>query len=346
LALTIHHIAFDRWSRSVLKRELALLYSAFAADRPSPLAEPPLQYQDYAEWQRDRTAGKELEQSLGFWRDHLRGAPSALDLPRDHPQQTSPTYLGQKSEFPLSPELGEELARLSRSERASLFMTLLAAFNAFLWRVTGQTDLVVGVPIAGRTRLELSGLIGCFTNTLVLRTDMSGDPSFRELLGRVRRVALAGYAHQDLPFERLVRELQPERRLGKHPLFQVLFNYLDFPSEPLNPPGLDIEELDVPSKTALVDLSVDIRKSGHALACSFNCNAGLFGTTTVARLARAYLTALELFVSHPDSRISALPNSLRESESTDTDRLVQELEQMTNEEAERLLAAELRGQAR
>jgi non-ribosomal peptide synthetase component F len=149
-----------------------------------------------------------------------------------------------------------------------------------------------------------------------------------------------------LPFERLVRELQPERTLGKHPLFQVLFNYLDFPSEPLNPPGLDIEELDVPSKTALVDLSVDIRKSGHALACSFNCNAGLFGTTTVARLARAYLTALELFVSHPDSRISALPNSWRESESTDRDRLVQELEQMTDEEAERLLAAELRGQAR
>jgi non-ribosomal peptide synthetase component F len=209
-------------------------------------------------------------------------------------------------------------------------------------RVTGQTDLVAGIPIAGRTRMELSGLIGCLTNTLVLRTDASGDPTFRELLGRVRHVALDGYAHQELPFERLVRELQPERRLGRHPLFQVLFNYLDFPPEPLDPPGIQVEELEVPSETALVDLGVDVRRDGQTLTCSFTCNAGLFEASTVARLAEQYLASLETFAVDPECRISALPGTPPGPDSLRTNRLVEELEQMSDEEAERLLAAELR----
>jgi non-ribosomal peptide synthetase component F len=228
----------------------------------------------------------------------------------------------------------------------TLFMTLLAAFKALLARVTGQTDLVVGVPIAGRTQLELSGSIGCFTNTLVLRTDASGDPTFRELLGRVRHVALDAYAHQELAFERLVRELQPERRLGQHPLFQVLFNFLDFPQEPMDLPGIEVEEVEVPTETALVDLVVEIKRTGRSLTCSFTCSAALFEASTVARLAQEYLKSLETFVLDPERRISVLPGTFGEPESMRTDRLVEELERMTEEEAERLLAAELRSGAR
>jgi non-ribosomal peptide synthetase component F len=325
---------------------LGLLYSAFAAGRPSPFPEPPVQYQDYAVWQHERMHSEDLVRALGYWRERLQGAPAVLHLPGDHPRQEPPTYVGRQAGFPLPEGLVEALGRLSRRERVTLFMTLLTAFKALLARVTGQTDLVVGVPIAGRTRLELSGLIGCFTNTLVLRTDASGDPTFRELLGRVRHVALDGYAHQELPFERLVRELQPERKLGQHPLFQVLFNYLDFPAEPLDPAGIEIQELEVPSETALVDLGVDIRRAGRTLTCSVTCNAGLFEASTVARLAQEYLASLEAFALDPECRISALPDTWRKPDSVRTDRLVQELEQMTEEEAERLLAAELRSGTR
>ena len=342
LALTIHHIAFDRWSRGILRRELAVLYSAFASGRPSPLPEPPVQYQDYADWQHERMRSENLAQDLGYWRGRLQGAPTVLRLPSDRPRQGPSTYLGRQAGFSLSEGLVEALGRLGRRERVTLFMTLLAGFKAFLVRMTGETDVVVGVPIAGRTRMELSGLIGCFTNTLVLRTDASGGPTFRELLARVRQVALEAYGHQDLPFERLVREVQPERKLGQHPLFQVLFNYLDFPQETVDPPGIEIEEIEVPSETALVDLGVDIRRAGRSLTCSFTCDAALFEPSTVASLAQAYLASLEIFAADPECRISSLPDMLRGPEAARTGRLVQELEQMTEEEAERLLAAELR----
>jgi hypothetical protein len=343
LALTIHHIAFDRWSRSVLQQELLQLYSAFAAGRPSPFADPPVQYQDYAAWQRERILDADMARSLDYWRNQLRSAPASLQLPADHFVQGSRGYLGRQVAYPLRESLVEELGRLSRQERVSVFMALLTGFLALLARITDQADLVVGVPIAGRTQLELSGLIGCFTNTLVLRVDASGDPTFRELLERVRRVCLAGYTHQELPFEYLVRELQPERRLGQHPLFHVLFNYLDFQSEPLNPPGIEVEELEMSAETALVDLGVDIRRAGAGLACSFNCNAELFEASTVDWMARQYLAAVETLVSQPDLRISGSTASWGRLEPIPTNHLVQQLEQMTDEEAERLLAAELRG---
>jgi hypothetical protein len=346
LALTIHHIAFDRWSRSILRRELGLLYSAFATGRPSPLPDPPVQYQDYAEWQRERMRSDDIALALGYWRGRLQGAPAALRLPSDHPRQASQAYVGRQAGFALPDALVEALSSLSRRERVTLFMSLLTVFKALLARVTGQTDLVVGVPIAGRTQLELAGLIGCFTNTLVLRTDASGDLTFRDLLGRVRHVALDAYSHQELPFERLVRELQPERRPGQHPLFQVLFNFLDFPSETLDMPGIQVEDVEVPSETALVDLVVEIRRSGRTLNCTFTCNAAMFEASTVARLAQEYLRSLETFVLDPERRISALPATWGGPESVPTDRLVEELERMTEEEAERLLAAELRGGTR
>ncbi len=320
LALTIHHIAFDRWSRSILRRELGLLYTAFAAGRIDPLPDPPLQYQDFAEWQRERMRSDSVAVALEYWRGRLAGAPAVLRLPSDHPRQASASSLGRQDGFTLPDALVERLGELARRERVTLFMVLLTAFKALLARMTGQSDLVVGVPIAGRTRVELSGLIGCFTNTLVLRSDASGDPTFRELLGRVRNVALDGYAHQDLPFERLVRELHPERKLGQHPLFQVLFNYLDFPPERIAPPGMQIEDLDVASETALVDLGVEIRRAGRTLTCSITGNAALFEASTISRLAQAYRAALEALVADPESRISALPDPWPEAESV-TDRV-------------------------
>jgi hypothetical protein len=340
LALTIHHIAFDRWSRNILRRELLQLYSALAAGRSSPLPDPPVQYQDYAEWQRERMQDEDMVEALNYWRDQLRGAPSKLHLPTDLIEKTARSYLGRQVRCSLGESLVGELSRLSRQERSSLFMTLLTAFVALLARITGQTDLVVGVPIAGRTQVELSGLIGCCTNTLVLRTDASGNPTLRKLLERVRRVSLDGYAHQELPFEYLVRELQPERRPGQHPLFQVLFNYLDFPSERLSTPGVAVEDVEVPSETALVDLGVDIRRADRDLSCTFSCNAGLFEASTVNRLMQNYLATLESFASNPDRAISTLPDY--RPDSAETDRLVQELERMTDEEAERQLATELR----
>ena len=301
LALTIHHIAFDRWSRSILRRELALLYSAFATGRPSPLPDPPVQYQDYAEWQHERMRSEDLALALGYWRGRLQGAPAVLGLPCDHPRQAQPAYLGRQAGFPLPDALVEALGRLGRRERVTLFMLLLTAFKALLGRVTGQTDLVVGVPIAGRTRLELSGLIGCFTNTLVLRTDASGDPTLRELLGRVRNVALGGYAHQELPFERLVRELQPERRLGQHPLFQVLFNYLDFPPRVRGSAG-DRSRGD---RSPIGDGARGSRRGHQAdrvhpdLLLHLQCRA-CSRLQRLQRLAQEYLASLEIFAMDPE----------------------------------------------
>jgi len=342
LALTIHHIAFDRWSRGVLLQELLQLYTAYATGQTSPLSDPPLQYQDYAVWQRERMQDMEMVRSLEYWRNQLRGAPARLQLSPDHTSRGSRGYRGRHLENALKASLVEELGAMSRRERVSVFMTLLCGFLALLARITGQTDLVVGVPVAGRTQPELSRLIGCFTNTLVLRIDASGDPVFHELLNRVRRVCLAGYSHQEFPFEHLVRELQPERKLGQHPLFQVLFNYLDFDLETLSPPGIEVEELEMPSETALVDIAVEIRRAGADLACSFSCNAELFEPSMVDRLAREYLTALETLVFHPNLPISAIPAWRREPEPTVADSLIGEVEQMTDEEAERLLEAELR----
>jgi hypothetical protein len=344
LALTIHHIAFDRWSRSVLLEELLRLYSAYAAGLASPLPDPPVQYQDYAVWQRERIQDADMIRSLDYWRNQLRDAPARLELPADHIPSPSRGHLGRQVEKALNESLVEELRSFSRRERASVFMSLLTGFVALLATITGQTDVVVGIPVAGRTQLELTGLIGCLTNTLVLRIDASGDPTFRVLQDRVRRVCLAAYAHQELPFEHLVRELQPERKLGQHPLFQVLFNYLDFESDPPSPPGMEVEELEMAPKTALVDMGVDVRRAGGGLACSFNCNAELFEPSTVDRLVHQYLAALEILVSKPDLPISSLPAWWRGTAAIQAHSMIQELEQMTDEEAERLLEAELRSE--
>jgi hypothetical protein len=223
LLLSMHHIVSDGWSMGVLYRELSALYEAYREGGESPLPELPVQYADYAVWQREQLEGEVLDRQLSYWRERLAGAPELLELPTDRPRPPVQTYRGATVPVELSPELLERLQALGRSEGATLYMTLLGAFQVLLSKYSGSEDVVVGSPIAGRTRKEVEELIGFFVNTLVLRTDLSGDPSFREVLRRAREVTLGAYEHQEVPFERLVAELQPERSLSHSPLFQVMF---------------------------------------------------------------------------------------------------------------------------
>jgi len=221
--VTMHHIISDGWSMGLLVREVAALYAAYSSGQESALAELPVQYGDYAVWQREWLSGAVLERELSYWREQLAGAPPVLELPADHPRPAVQTFHGASYSFRLSESLTAELKTLSRRTGATLFMTLLAAFKVLLWRYSGQESVVVGTPIAGRTQVETEGLIGFFVNTLVLRTEVSGELSFAELIGRVKEVALGAYAHQELPFEKLVEELEPQRSLSHTPLFQVMF---------------------------------------------------------------------------------------------------------------------------
>ena len=224
LLLTVHHIVSDGWSMGVLLKELAALYRAGVTGAPSPLPELPLQYADYAVWQRRQLQSDRLERQLAYWQQRLAGAPAVLELPTDRARSSGVSSgRAARATLALPKTLADDLKELSRREGATLFMTLLAAFKILLARYSGQDDIVVGTPIAGRSHTELEGLIGCFLNTLVLRTDLSGAPTFKELVARVRETALGAYANQELPFERLVEELQPARSLGHNPLFQVLF---------------------------------------------------------------------------------------------------------------------------
>ncbi len=227
----------DGWSVGILHRELSALYAAFARGQPSPLAELPIQYVDFAAWQREWLQGEVLAEQLSYWKRQLAGAPPVLELPTDRPRPATQTYRGAQQCWVFDPQLLPALEQLSRQEGVTLFMTLLAAFQTLLYRYSGQEDIVVGTPIAGRQRLETEELIGLFVNTLVLRTDLSGNPTFRELLGRVREVTLGAYAHQDLPFEKLVEELNPQRNLSYAPLFQVMLVLQNAPQIPLSPTG-------------------------------------------------------------------------------------------------------------
>jgi hypothetical protein len=207
----------------VLQREMSMLYEAYRKGEPSPLPELAVQYADYASWQREQLQGEFLHQGLAYWKGQLAGAPALLDLPADHPRAAVQSYRGAQEVMELPLELLERLQALGRREGVTLFMVLLGAWQVLLSKYSGSEDVVVGSPIAGRNRREIEDLIGFFVNMLVLRTDLSGDPSFRQVLGRVREVALSGYEHQEVPFEKLVAELQPERSLSHSPLFQVAF---------------------------------------------------------------------------------------------------------------------------
>ena len=307
LLLTMHHIVSDGWSLGVLMRELGVLYEGFSTGKPASLPELPIQYADFALWQRECLSGEVLESNLAYWKQQLGGELPVLELPTDRPRPPVQTYRGARQSFELSKDLTDELNALSRREGVTLFMTLLAAFKVLLYRYTGQEDVIVGSPIANRNWAEIEGLIGFFGNTLVLRSDLSGTPSFRELLGRVREMALGAYAHQYLPFERLVEELQPERDLSFNPLFQVMFALQNAPMPDWEFSGLALSPLEVDSQTAKFDLGLSLTETEQGLVGSFGYNTDLFDEATIARMVGHWRTLLEGVVADPNKQIWELP---------------------------------------
>ncbi len=306
LLLCMHHVVTDGWSLGVLFRELSALYGAFREDRESPLPELPVQYADYAAWEREQLRGEALDQHLAYWRERLAGAPALLELPADHPRPAVQSYRGAHVMIDLPPALLERLEALGRGEGATLFMVLLGAFQLLLAKYSGSDDVVVGSPAAGRSRPEVEGLIGFFVNTLVLRTELDGDPAFREVLKRVRSATLGAYEHGELPFEKLVAELQPERSLGHAPLFQVMFalQNADTSSDPL--PGLRTEGVDAALDTTKFDLSLHLEAHPGGLGGALTYATDLFERGTVERMAAHLARVLEQVAADPELRLSAL----------------------------------------
>ncbi|HET6975220.1 MAG TPA: amino acid adenylation domain-containing protein [Pyrinomonadaceae bacterium] len=307
LVLTVHHIVSDGWSQGVLVREVGTLYKAFSEGEESPLGELPVQYADFARLQRNWLVGDVLDKHLDYWRRQLAGPLPILELPADRPRPEVQSFRGSTLTVHLPPTLSESLNQICRSEGVTLFMLLLAAFKVLLHRYTGQDDIVIGAPIANRNRVEIEGLIGFFVNTLVLRTDLSGDPDFRELLARLRKVTLEAYAHQDMPFELLVEELQPERDLSRNPLFQVMFQLENTPKEELPLPGLTLSPVDVEGVASQFDLSVDVVESEYGLSVTAEYSTDLFEAATMRRLLDRWRVLLEGIAAEPARRLSALP---------------------------------------
>jgi amino acid adenylation domain-containing protein len=307
LLLTTHHIASDGWSSGVLWGELSALYNALREGREASLPELKLQYADYAVWQRGRLQGELLEAQLSYWREQLAAAPQLLELPTDRARPAASSYRGAALRFSLPAELSERLRELARREGVTLYMLLFAAWQTLLTRYTGQEDIVVGSPVAGRTRAETEGLIGFFVNTLVLRTDLSGDPTFRELLGRVREVCLGAYAHQEVPFEKVVEELAPERHLNRNPLFQVMFTMQNAPREELTLGGLRIDHLETESGTAPYDLKLWIQDGDGALSGALQYKTELFDEETIERMIGSFKQLMQGVVNDSDRRLSLLP---------------------------------------
>jgi amino acid adenylation domain-containing protein len=306
LILTMHHIVSDGWSQGVFWRELAALYEAFAVGEPSPLPALSVQYADFAHWQRLWLQSEVLDAQLTYWKRQLAGM-STLQLPTDHPRPAIQTFRGARHSLTLSKTLTQALKALSRQYGVTLFMTLLAGFQTLLHRYTGQDDIAVGSLIANRNRAEIEDLIGFFVNTLVLRTSLAGDPSFQELLEQVQEVSLGAYSYQDLPFEKLLEELLPQRDLSHNPLFQVLFAFQNAPRPDPELMGLTLNALEVDPGTSKFDLTLDLAEAPHGLSGWFEYSTDLFDAATIGRMARHFQTLLEGIVANPAQRLSRLP---------------------------------------
>ncbi len=304
--LNLHHIIADGWSLGVLIREISALYAAFLAAEPSPLPPLPIQYADFAVWQRRHLQGPVFEDDVAWWRGRLAGVPG-LTLPTDRPRPAVEAFRGKQRSTWLSAELTRDLGALARSERATLFMVLLAAFQALLARSTGQADIPVGSPVANRGRSEVEGLIGFFANTLVLRTDLSGRPGFRALLGRVREVTLAASAHDEIPFEKLVEEIQPERDMSRNPLFQVMLVLQNQPWPAFRIGDVALEPFDVNSGTAKFDLTIFWREQDGRLVGLVEHNTDLYDDVTVTRFVRHYEALLGAALGDLETPVAALP---------------------------------------
>lgn len=307
LLLTIHHIISDGWSIGILNRELSALYSAHTHGQPSPLAELPIQYADYALSQRDLLQGEALEQQIDYWREQLAGVQT-LDLPTDQPRPILQKYTGATKRVKISTALTEALKGLSQRHGVTLFMTMLAIFQVLLHRYSQQEDIAVGSPIAGRNRPEVEGLIGFFVNTLVLRTDLSADPTFIELLGRVRKICLDAYANQDLPFEKLVEKLKPKRELSRNPLFQSAFVLDNTPVSNIQMPDLETSIIPLSQDTAKFDLTLSLSEdSDGGISGTLNYNTDLFFASTIERIIDSFRILIEGLIHNPNQHISELP---------------------------------------
>jgi amino acid adenylation domain-containing protein len=313
--LVVHHIALDGWSEGVLIRELMTLYQVFCEGKPSPLPELPIQYADYAVWQRERLRGEVLESQLNYWTKQLEGAPTLLELPADRPRPAIQSHRGARLSYEL-PQLLPALAELSRREGVSLFMTLLAAFQTLLHRYTGLEDIVIGSAFAGRNRVELESLIGMFVETLALRGDLAGNPTFRTLLQRTSEVCLEAFAHQDLPFEQLVAALQPKRDMSHSPLFQVMIELLNVPAETASFPELKVTKVELSTGASQFDLTFHVfpvSERGESLEVLVEYSTDLFDAASIERMVGHYRRLLEGIISDADQKISDLP-LLTESE--------------------------------
>ncbi|MEH2536066.1 amino acid adenylation domain-containing protein, partial [Bradyrhizobium sp. AZCC 1614] len=306
LLLAMHHIISDAWSSEVLISEIGALYGAFRAGRPSPLEPLPVQYADYALWQRQPLYGAVLERQLAYWTQRLSAAPPNLELPTDRPRRALPSFAGATHWFSISEGVASALRALGQRENATLFMVLLSAFQLLLSRYCGQTDIAIGSPVAGRRRHELQNLIGLFANILVLRADCSGNQSFRDLLRQVRTTALDAYAHQDLPFEKLVEALQPDRDVARHPLVQVMFALQPAPFEALALPGLKLTPMAAENAQTKFDLTLHVYDTKSSLDVSIEYAAELFDHSTIDRLIGHLIRLLDQVVSDPDRRLSEI----------------------------------------
>ncbi|HET7483366.1 MAG TPA: condensation domain-containing protein, partial [Actinomycetota bacterium] len=307
LVVVLHHIVSDGWSMGVLDRDLTTFYNAFVSGRDRELPDLPIQYADFAAWQKEYLSGDRLAREVEYWRDRLAGAPALLELPADRPRPPIQTFDGAAVTFDVSKATTDGLRAIASERSATLFMVLLAAFDVLLLRYTGRDDLTVATPVAGRTRSETEELIGFFVNTLVLRSDLSGDPSFADLVDRTREVALEAYGHQDLPFEKLVEELNPERDLSHLPLAQVMFVLQNASAPAAGFAGVDPSPIELEVDMAPYDLTLEVTEIGQGLRGSFIYNTDLFDRETAEQMSRHFVTLLEGLVRDPSTSLSRVP---------------------------------------
>ena len=314
LAVSMHHIVSDGWSMGVLIREVAALYEAFSSGKDPQLPALPVQYADFAEWQRHWLQGEVLERQIEWWKNELGTHHPVLELPTDRPRPAVQTYDGAKHQVLLAPAQLAEVRALGRRQGATVFMTLLAAFEVLLHRYSGQQEILLGTNVAARERSEIEGLIGFFLNVLVLRADLSGNPNFTELLERVREVTLGAYAHQDLPFEKLVEALKPGRERGRQPLFQVKIDYQNVPAEILSLPGLVLTPFELDEGPVHSEMTLSIFDSGPDLQITFEYNRDLWNESTIVRMAESLSALLDRVAEKPESTLEELVQAIEESE--------------------------------
>jgi amino acid adenylation domain-containing protein len=312
LLLVSHHIASDGQSKAVLFRELKTFYLACCEGRQVQLPELPIQYSDYAIWQREWMQGEVLSEHLAFWKEQLAGAPMLLELPTDHPRPAAQSFEGARQFLRCPNGMLENFKSLCRKEGTTLFMTMLAAFGTLLYRWSGQDDMLIGTPVSGRSRTELEPLIGYFSNSVVLRLSLSGDPTFRELLQQTKEVALAAYSHQHLPFEKLVTEMQPQRDLSYSPMYQVMFSVGEHKDLGIDLPGMEIAPIVIDRGVAKFDMTLGMTELRHDLMCNIEYCSSLFEPSTMERLAHHFQNLLQGVVTNPDQHISQLPLLLAE----------------------------------